>query len=780
MKTLFLGILLPLTFLANVPTSNTLQKEVQRSIEAPLAELDLANQVYDSFDNGLDSSKWYISNRVWGENETHGYYNGGAIKENVFVDKNEGSLVIKARGDYYAKEEVRGVGTIKDGSVTGGAIISKFLVRPGRFEVRMKVAPRVGICNAFWIYNEDNNGLNHEIDFEMPGKTALNNNSYNQILCTNYVGETGAVSKNYKSETNVADGEYHTFTFDWYYSDSIKRINYFLDDTLIQTATNKIPFYENRIWLGAWIPNNQGFVGLPKFDEAFMEVDYVSYTPFVEQTYTEDDCYISSDHVASSSEYPTTSIENKINNYFPNGDFEYSDVKSASDLGNYGLTFSGDYGFISNSSYGKSLEIRSGHLESEIDTILANKQYNFNFDYKNSGNINISFYDESNNYLGEESLDLEHKDTMSFSNELTFITPLNTFYAIVEISSEDSLVIDNISFQLPLEIEEGEEEVVNGESLGVNLIRNNNVPVTKYTTKQTYAFDGNENHPWVISCFEKKESDGVIRLGYYNESDPTAAALTKNASIRYYGESDTDKISTNFKKIYQVCRNDVMGGEDHFVQTVYMDYDITHFDDISFYFTSFGISGWQRNVILYSIDSGDSWNFLTSTFTKESESLNTNGIDVKEISATSDLLSSVSYSKIRFAYASIHFSLNTQVIRMSGITINRYQAFKDKIDGDTCNLSSEELDILDVIYAHMSAIEKNKAKTETLINYDKTYFEAYNEIIVRYQNSGYNTQILLNNGRIKSTDLIFGLVILAFFFAIIIKFKAKGFKEKGK
>ena len=204
-----------------------------------------------------------------------------------------------------------------------------------------------------------------------------------------------------------------------------------------------------------------------------------------------------------------------------------------------------------------------------------------------------------------------------------------------------------------------------------------------------------------------------------------------------------------------------MNGEDHFVQTVYMDYDVTSFDDIAFYFSSFGISGWQRNVILYSIDSGNSWNYLNHSYTKSSDSLNTNGIDIYEVSATSDLLSGVGYSKIRFAYASVHFSLNTQVIRMTGIVLNRYQDFKNKINSDTCNLSQKDLDILSVIHAHMSDSEILKSKNETLINYDKTYFEAYNEIVARYENSGSNNLVLFLADDNKSYVLLMVLSVIS-------------------
>lgn len=726
--------------------TDTFDKQIN-DVDASMNDiLDTSNQIFDDFDNGINPSSWYISKRAWGQNETYERYNGGVIPENVFVDKNEGTVQIRTLGNQYAKEEIRGVSDyLQDGSCTGGALVSKFKVRPGRFEARFKVAPRVGICNAFWIYNEDADGLNHEIDFEMPGKTPLGNNSYNQILCTNYHGESNYESYNYTSMTNVADGEYHTYTFDWYYSSSLKKIDYYLDGNLIQTSEDFIPFYENRIWIGTWIPNNINFVGLPNFEEALMEIDYVSFTPFKNQEYVSDDCFVNQGQVASLSEYPTSSYEYDGNMY-PNGDFEYVGVKQTN-LGNYGITYNGNYSFNQNSPLGHYLTINNGNIISSIDTCLGNTKYALNLDYQNQGIVKVRCYNEEDVLLNTFSFNLD-SDTLTNSNDLTLLTPSDTFYVTIEISSTSSLLIDNVKFYKYIEEDEPITPTPSegSDSYGVNLVNNSNVPVTSYITKQTYNFDGNENHPWVVSCFEKN-NDGVIRLGYYDETNPSQSALTKQASIRYYGEEDTDTISNQFKKIYDVCKNDVMSGEDHFVQTVYMDYDITSFSDIAFYFQSFGIEGWQRNVILYSIDSGNSWNYLNHNFTGTDKNLSpldkgTNYIDTYSVNATSDLLEGVNYSKIRFAYASIHFYINTQVIKMSGIVINRYDDYKNKLNGNTCNLTKEDLDILEVIYSHLTDDEINLSKNESLTNYpNKTYFEAYLEVLSRYSSSGSSNQL---------------------------------------
>lgn len=47
----------------------------------------------------------------------------------------------------------------------GSALITRQTFGPGKFEVRMKVLPRLGQCTAFWTYysNGGKNARNHQI-----------------------------------------------------------------------------------------------------------------------------------------------------------------------------------------------------------------------------------------------------------------------------------------------------------------------------------------------------------------------------------------------------------------------------------------------------------------------------------------------------------------------------------------------------------------------------------------------------------------------------------------
>ncbi len=290
-------------------------------------QLDYDNMFFDDFTDGISYDNWYIGNQAWGAAE-----NGGVIPQNVnYTD--QGVLVFNGNGDYYTDGEVRGVGARKDGSLTGGALISKFVTGPGRYEIKMKVLPRLGACSAFWVYafDETNDG-NHEIDIELPGgKENSQQISFTNLLNTNYV----TVNLNESQDVNVSqvtgseevialnDGEWHTFGFDWYTNP--KMVVYYVDGkvTAVSTVEEFVPYLQTRLWLGVWFPNNEGFVGSAKFESDLMQVDYVKYVPFLDQPVQPFQPSISDSQVATRDQYPTTPISVSQVNKVSNGNFEY-------------------------------------------------------------------------------------------------------------------------------------------------------------------------------------------------------------------------------------------------------------------------------------------------------------------------------------------------------------------------------------------------------------------------------------------------------------------------
>ncbi len=302
-------------------------------------EVDYDNMFFDDFVGGVDYDSWYIGKQAWGSS---GDGNGGVIPENVnYTD--DGVLVLTGNGDYYTSGDVRGVGSRKDGTLTGAAIISKFVTGPGRYESKVKILPRQGACNAMWTYAYDTatNG-NHEIDIELPGGTKSGIITFENVLNTNYVTVDGNQSQdvNLAEATNgnttvLNDGQWHTFGFDWYTREpgetanlgedaSLGKVVYYVDGKITAISDLFVPYYQARLWLGVWFPNNPGFMGSADFESDCMYIDWVKYTPFKNQPVVEFTPELGASQVAERSEYPSTPVSTASVNKISNGNFEYA------------------------------------------------------------------------------------------------------------------------------------------------------------------------------------------------------------------------------------------------------------------------------------------------------------------------------------------------------------------------------------------------------------------------------------------------------------------------
>ena len=249
---------------------------------------------YDDFNGSeLDMDKWLIAEKNWGGavniDGVRQDYNGGVISDNVAV--RDGDLVLTGLGNDYTGE-LRGINRDMsrrgDGKRCGGAIATKDYFASGSYEIRAKIAPKLGCCSAMWTfeYEEDYSNdtltiVNHEIDIEFPGRDNNNNFSLSHALCTTWITE----EDNKTSSVNCgeqADGEYHTYRFDWHTGDDgeTPRVEYYFDDVLTYTSYEYIPTNESRLWLGLWFPKN--WAGTPDFEQTEFEVDYVKITPFHE------------------------------------------------------------------------------------------------------------------------------------------------------------------------------------------------------------------------------------------------------------------------------------------------------------------------------------------------------------------------------------------------------------------------------------------------------------------------------------------------------------------
>ncbi|MDE7138997.1 MAG: glycoside hydrolase family 16 protein [Ruminococcus sp.] len=229
-----------------------------------IAEFNTDDIFYDDFtESRLDMNKWLITEKNWGgtvtENGGTVDYNGGVVSENVSV--RDGNLVLTGLGNLYEGEQK---GINRDGSQRsdrkrcGGAIATREYYASGSYEISAKIAPVLGCCSAMWTveYEEDYSGddvkiTNHEFDIEFQGKNENDNFSLSHALCT-----TRNTEEDYKTKSvncgNQADGEFHTYRFDWHTGSNTEspRVEYYFDDVLTYTSYDYIPTNESRFWLG--------------------------------------------------------------------------------------------------------------------------------------------------------------------------------------------------------------------------------------------------------------------------------------------------------------------------------------------------------------------------------------------------------------------------------------------------------------------------------------------------------------------------------------------------
>jgi beta-glucanase (GH16 family) len=233
----------------------------------------------------LDAAKWLVAFRQWSDEDC-----GGVVPENVSV--RDGTVIFEAHGNRYTGP-VRGIRRDRsdraDGRRVGGAVATRNRFASGRYEVRAKVAPAFGVCSAFWTfhYEERDKGepINHEIDIELPGRPAkpFQDFSFEWALCNTFLTpERKVTSDHVRLPGRQDDGRFHTYRFDWHTGSPTqkKRVEFYVDDTLVRTIETNVPDRAGRFWVGVWCPPN--FTGAADFDTARMVVDRVKIEPFGE------------------------------------------------------------------------------------------------------------------------------------------------------------------------------------------------------------------------------------------------------------------------------------------------------------------------------------------------------------------------------------------------------------------------------------------------------------------------------------------------------------------
>ena len=427
----------------NVETNADADVQTDMSSVALLSNesIDTSKIIYDDFSGTSLDKNWVISHRKWG-----GYDNKGVSSKNVYLDTANDKVLIRCIGNQNLDTStIDGVG----GPVSGGCLVLKDAARPGRYEARFKAAYNVGVCNAFWTYTENNLGQNHEIDIEFPFKDDYGNNSFDEVIFTNYIGESNFQQTHKKLNFYLNDGEYHTYAFDWYYSNNHKEIRYYIDSQLLAThkVLDQLPFMPSRLWLGCWLPNNPGFVGIPNFDECFMEIDYFKYSPFKNQA---------SQTQGAAGGCGNTSTDYNIGaNLFPKYDWlsngSFHSINKSSSMQDRGYETTGTVRLYN--GYDHEGKANSGGLKMNanssikyhIDSTYKDYKYNYSTYYKGEGKASFTFYSKNGSFIKTVSVTLPYRDNWGKVN-YPFEVPTGTFYTEYKVeATTNELYLDDMS-----------------------------------------------------------------------------------------------------------------------------------------------------------------------------------------------------------------------------------------------------------------------------------------------------------------------------------------------
>jgi len=267
-------------------------------------------ELFDDFTNGIDPEHWLIADKAWGGD------NGGVVPTNV--DVVDGIVRLAAHGDLYTGD-VLGHGDRT--SRVGATIVTRDYYASGRYEVRARVPQTLGAASAFWSYHyieyhpaqpeywtEPNRIRNSEIDWEFP--TARDDGfpndpvSFEHARANTWGGKFGGEGGNVSLRPNigdlVADGEFHTYAYEWHAGGDGRDpfVAWSIDDVEVARYTGEsfgqdnVPHRASRFWIGIWFPasayrDHVGWAGDPDFDTAYLDIDWVRVTP----TYAPADTY---------------------------------------------------------------------------------------------------------------------------------------------------------------------------------------------------------------------------------------------------------------------------------------------------------------------------------------------------------------------------------------------------------------------------------------------------------------------------------------------------------
>ncbi|MDE6441710.1 MAG: glycoside hydrolase family 16 protein, partial [Clostridia bacterium] len=269
--------------------------------------LNYDEMLYDDFTDGINLSRWVISDSVWDQWSTD---QNGVRPQNVFLVNDEANpdthLLLRANGSYYnmdndslyTAEERKTYGdgtnlfTAAQGyGVNSGACISTVEARgPGRYNNKMKACPRVGSLTSMWAYSwftlNDGSTQQNEIDIEIGLKP-----DFSQVFFTTWTAPSNNTNMPTPVEYFVNDGDWHIYSFDWVTDTEIPYVDYFIDGVKVLTIDSNVPTTNATLNLGLWCPSWAGggatdpengniSVDSRMFENDYAEISWWRYIPF--------------------------------------------------------------------------------------------------------------------------------------------------------------------------------------------------------------------------------------------------------------------------------------------------------------------------------------------------------------------------------------------------------------------------------------------------------------------------------------------------------------------
>jgi len=475
-------------------------------------------------------------------------------------------------------------------------------------------------------------------------------------------------------------------------------VKWFIDSQLIGSWNNSNHISQNvgRVTLGTWIPGRDSFCGIPNFDKSFMELDYFKYTPFTNQINNNEPAGLNP-HTQT---YRTITSSPEIE-FIPNGHFNYGlpsywttylDVEAATGYdmnngadGSYGVKISGS-GRYANS-----------YLRYMVPNVRGIERLKFKFNYRGYGSCRA--YADGLQILGTGTLASRNEWTTFEAIVELPITKKNLIIYIDSESGDFGFFVDNVSVTYP------------------NVVRSNYSSHSFLTVNNGQTSQNNYDEELISPNSDTGQLWKISNCKYYKQDDLNLLMLQADNKVM---GSESGSYYYPFKNVlsslYTSSEN---------LSLMAMEFDVNDFKDVEFDF--YDLTSTSTLTLLFSIDNGASWDVFDSY---QCSSLS-EGISPFKHSLRVSSSDITNNKTIRFALV----SNSSDPISLVSCTINNYQNFIEKLDGQLCSADEYEKMYLANQYSKLTSEELETLNSTQMENYSQSYGSGYSYLLSYWNSS---------------------------------------------